>query len=223
MFVVFTSKTSWHAIGEQIGSFLLFVNKVFSETGEVRLATRHWADEPEVEFNLLSDRRDLDRIADGIRRLAPLYKDPALQNVVTDPFPASYSDKVRQVGEINTRNKILTGIMARLLDGPSFFRTFLIKNLIMEGFTIDGVCNDEEEAEAFIRKAAVGVWHASCTCRMGARDDAMAVTDHNGRVHGVGGLRVVDASIFPVVPSANTNFPTIMAAEKISDSILEGN
>ena len=223
MFVVFTSKTSWHAVGEQIGSFLLFVNKVFSETGEVRLATRHWADEPEVEFNLLSDRRDLDRIADGIRRLAPLYKDPALQNVVTDPFPASYSDKVRQVGEINTRNKILTGIMARLLDGPSFFRTFLIKNLIMEGFTIDGVCNDEEEAEAFIRKAAVGVWHASCTCRMGARDDAMAVTDHNGRVHGVGGLRVVDASIFPVVPSANTNFPTIMAAEKISDSILEGN
>ena len=223
MFVVFTSKTSWHAVGEQIGSFLLFVNKVFSETGEVRLATRHWADEPDVEFNLLSDRRDLDRIADGIRRLAPLYKDPALQNVVTDPFPASYSDKVRQVGEINTRNKILTGIMARLLDGPSFFRTFLIKNLIMEGFTIDGVCNDEEEAEAFIRKAAVGVWHASCTCRMGARDDAMAVTDHNGRVHGVGGLRVVDASIFPVVPSANTNFPTIMAAEKISDSILEGN
>ena len=58
---------------------------------------------------------------------------------------------------------------------------------------------------------------------MGARDDAMAVTDHNGRVHSVGGLRVVDASIFPVVPSANTNFPTIMAAEKISDSILEGN
>ena len=146
MFVVCTSKTSWHAVGEQIASFLIFVNKTFSETGEVRLSSKHWSEEPQVDFNLLSDRRDLERIADGIRRLAPLYDDPTLQSVVTDPFPASYSDKVRQVGEINTKNKILTGIMARMLDGPGFFRRFLIKNLIMEGFTLDGVCNDEDES-----------------------------------------------------------------------------
>ena len=222
MFVVGTSKTSWHAVGEQIASFLLFVNKTYSETGEVRLQSTHWADEPEVEFNLLSDKRDLDRLADGIHRLTPLFRDPSLQMVSSDPFPASYSDKVRQVGEINTRNRVLTSIMAKLLDGPSFLRRYLIKNLIMEGFTIDGVCNDEEEAETFIRQAAVGVWHASCTCRMGAADDPMAVTDNAGRVHGVPGLRVVDASIFPVVPCANTNFPTIMTAEKISDSILDG-
>ena len=90
----------------------------------------------------------------------------------------------------------------------------------MEGFTLEGVCNDEDEAEAFIRKSAVGVWHASCTCRMGTHDDPMAVTDNQGRVRGVGGLRIVDASIFPVVPSANTNIPTIMTAEKIADTIL---
>lgn len=222
MFVVNTTKSSWHAVGEQIASFLLFVNKTFSESGQVKLASTSWRDEPEVEFNLLSDKRDLDRLADGIRRLVPLYDDPALTAVTTDPFPASYSDKVRQVGEINTKNRLLTGIMARLLDGPAPLRRFLIRNLIMEGFTLDGVCNDEEEAEAFIRKAAVGVWHASCTCRMGAEDDPMAVTNNAGRVHGVGGLRVVDASIFPVVPSANTNFPTLMTAEKIADMILEG-
>ena len=222
MFVVNTVKSSWHAVGEQIASFLLFVNKTYSETGEVRLATRNWRDEPEVEFNLLSDKRDLDRLADGIRRLAPLYDDPALQATTTDPFPASYSDKVRQVGEINTKNRILTSIMARLLDGPSPFRRFLIRNLIMEGFTLDGVCNDEEEAEAFVRRAAVGVWHASCTCRMGPADDPMAVTNNAGRVHGVDGLRVVDASVFPVVPCANTNLPTLMTAEKIADAILDG-
>lgn len=222
MFVVGASKTSWHAVGEQIGSFILFVNKTFSETGQVRLRTRNWSDEPEVEFNLLSDKRDLDRIADGIRRLTPLYQHPAMQEVMSDPFPASYSDKVRQVGEINTKNRILTSIMAKLLDGPGFLRRLLIEKLIMEGFTQDGVCNDEEQAEAFIRKAAVGVWHASCTCRMGADDDPMAVTDPAGRVRGVAGLRVVDASIFPVVPCANTNIPTIMTAEKIADAILAG-
>ncbi|MCB1745316.1 MAG: glucose dehydrogenase, partial [Gammaproteobacteria bacterium] len=172
-------------------------------------------------FNLLSDRRDLERIADGIRRLAPLYKDPAMQQMMSDPFPASYSDKVRQVGEINGKNRFLTNVMAGLLDGPGFLRRYLIEKLIMEGFTLDGVCRDEEEAEAFIRRAAVGVWHASCTCRMGSRDDPMAVTDPAGRVHGIGGLRVVDASIFPVVPCANTNLPTIMTAEKIADAILD--
>jgi 5-(hydroxymethyl)furfural/furfural oxidase len=222
MFVVGASKTSWHAVGEQIASFILFVNKTFSETGQVRLRSRTWSDEPEVEFNLLSDRRDLERIADGIRRLTPLYNASAMRSAVSDPFPASYSDKVRQVGEINTKNRILTGIMAKLLDGPGVLRRFLIQKLIMEGFTQEGVVNDEEQAEAFIRKAAVGVWHASCTCRMGAADDPMAVTDPAGRVRGVEGLRVVDASIFPVVPCANTNIPTIMTAEKIADAILAG-
>lgn len=222
MFVVGATKTSWHAVGEQIGTFILFVNKTFSETGQVRLQSRDSSDEPEVEFNLLSDRRDLERIADGIKRLAPIYSDPVMQQAISDPFPASYSDKVRQVGEINSKNRILTSIMAKLLDGPDFLRRLLIQKVIMEGYTLEGVRNDEDEAEAFIRKAAVGVWHASCTCRMGSRDDPMAVTDPAGRVRGVGGLRVVDASIFPVVPCANTNFPTIMVAEKISDDILAG-
>ena len=81
---------------------------------------------------------------------------------------------------------------------------------------------DDAKLEAFVRKAAVGVWHASCTCRMGAADDPMAVTGNTGRVRGIAGLRVVDASIFPVVPRANTNFPTMMTAEKIADAILEG-
>ena len=220
MFVVCTSKNSWHKVGEQIAAFVIFVNKTFSETGEVKLKSSHWADEPEVDFNLLSDRRDLERIADAIVRLAPLYADPSMQKVTSHPFPAAYSDKVRQVGAINAKNKFLTGIMAGLLDGPEFLRRYLVENFIMEDFTLEGVCNDEDEAEAFIRKAAVGVWHASCTCRMGADDDPMAVTDNQGRVRGVTGLRVVDASIFPVVPSANTNFPTIMTAEKIADTIL---
>ena len=50
----------------------------------------------------------------------------------------------------------------------------------------------------------------------------MAVTDTQGRVRGVPGLRVVDASIFPVVPCANTNIPTLMTAEKIADAMILG-
>jgi 5-(hydroxymethyl)furfural/furfural oxidase len=57
---------------------------------------------------------------------------------------------------------------------------------------------------------------------MGRPEDPMSVVDTNGRVKGIEGLRVVDASIFPVVPCANTNFPTLMVAEKIADSIIAG-
>jgi 5-(hydroxymethyl)furfural/furfural oxidase len=95
----------------------------------------------------------------------------------------------------------------------------MIDTFIVEGFTFDEVMSDDEALEAFVRKAAIGVWHASCSCRMGRPDDPMAVVDTQGRVKGVQGLRVVDASIFPVVPCANTNFPTLMAAEKIADAM----
>jgi len=139
---------------------------------------------------------------------------------VTDvPFPASYSDKVRAVGVVNTKNKVITAIAAAMMDGPAALRRYMVNTFIVEGFTFDDVMNDDEQLEAFVKKAAIGVWHASCSCRMGRADDPMTVVDTQGRVKGVQGLRVVDASIFPVVPCANTNFPTLMTAEKIADAM----
>ena len=222
MFTVVTNKTSWHAVGEQIGSFIVTVYKTYSETGEVKLESANWRDEPMVDFNLLSDPRDLERMMDGVRRFGAMHLTPTMQAVTTDPFPASYSDKVRQVGLVSKKNKWLTDALAKALDGPAALRSYLIRNLVMEGFTLDGLLRDDEQLEAFVRKAAVGVWHASCTCRMGSEDDPMAVTDPGGRVRAVEGLRVVDASIFPVVPCANTNFPVLMTAEKCADAMLAG-
>ena len=222
MMTVVTNKTSWHAVGEQIGSFIVTVYKTYSENGEVKLNTPNWRDEPSVDFNLLSDQRDLERMMDGVRRFSAMHLTPAMQGVTSDPFPASYSDKVRQVGLLSRKNKLLTDVFAKMLDGPAALRQYLIRNYVMEGVSIHDMLTDDEKLEAFVRKAAVGVWHASCTCRMGADDDPMAVTDNAGRVRGVDGLRVVDASIFPVVPSANTNFPVLMTAEKCADAILAG-
>jgi 5-(hydroxymethyl)furfural/furfural oxidase len=222
MMTVVTNKTSWHAVGEQIGSFIITVYKTYSDTGEVKLRSANWRDEPSVDFNLLSDQRDLERMMDGVRRFSAMHLTPLMEGVTSDPFPASYSDKVRQVGLLSRKNKLLTDGFARMLDGPAALRKYLLKNHVMEGVTIHDMLTDDEKLEAFVRKAAVGVWHASCTCRMGAADDPMAVTDNAGRVRGVDGLRVTDASIFPVVPCANTNFPVLMTAEKVSDAILAG-
>ena len=71
---------------------------------------------------------------------------------------------------------------------------------------------------ADFRARAGSVYHASCTCAMGP-DPARAVVDPRLRVHGVGRLRVVDASVFPSVTSGNTNAPVIMVAERAADLI----
>ena len=220
MFVAAVTKSAWHAVGERIGSLLVFVNRTCSERGEVKLTTRDWREEPLVEFNLLSDHRDLERLKTGFRMLGGMYSHPAFQPVISDPFPATYSDRVRKLGVVNTRNKLITQVAAGLLEGPGALRSFLVENFVIEGFKFDDCMRNDETLEAFVKKAAIGVWHASCTCRMGADGDPMAVTDNQGRVRGVQGLRVVDASLFPIVPSANTNFPTLMTAEKIADAIV---
>jgi 5-(hydroxymethyl)furfural/furfural oxidase len=220
MFIAAVSKSAWHAVGEQIASQLVCVYKTLSETGQVKLASRDWRAEPIVEFNLLSDRRDLDRLIDGFRRIGEMHLRGALGQSVSDPFPASYSDRVRQIGVVNDKNRRLTKLVAKAMDGPAWLRRWIIDHFIVEGYRFDQLMTDDEALESFIRGASIGVWHATCTCRMGSDGDPMAVTDNQGRVRGVSGLRVVDASLFPAVPCANTNFPTLMTAEKISDMML---
>lgn len=75
----------------------------------------------------------------------------------------------------------------------------------------------DADLDAFARAKAETSHHPSCTCRMGFADDC--VVDDEGRVHGLSGLRVVDASIMPQVVTANINATTIMMAEKIADSL----
>jgi 5-(hydroxymethyl)furfural/furfural oxidase len=220
MALTVSNKSAWHDIGDRIAVITLWVNKTFSESGQVKLTSTDWREEPSVDFNLLADQRDLTRLMNGFRRIATLHTMPPLQAVTSDAFPASFTDKIRKVGDVNLKNKILTTIGARLLDGPAALRRFMIRNFIMDSTGIDQALGNEEVLETYIRHATVGVWHCSCSCRMGSDDDPMAVTDSSGLVRGVQGLRVVDASIFPMIPCANTNFPTMMVAEKISDDIL---
>ncbi len=78
----------------------------------------------------------------------------------------------------------------------------------------------DDQIATRLRACTVSQWHLSCTARMGAINDPGAVVDAEGCVIGLSGLRVVDASIMPEVVNANTNAPTIMIAEKISDAIL---
>jgi len=73
--------------------------------------------------------------------------------------------------------------------------------------------------ECLARQYTNTIYHHSGSAKMGPARDPTAVVDPRLRVHGIQRLRVIDASIFPTVPSGNTNAPTIMVAEKASDLI----
>ena len=86
-------------------------------------------------------------------------------------------------------------------------------------FSPGAAVETDAEIDAWVRAKGETIYHPVGTCRMGVSGDPMAVVDAQCRVQGVAGLRVVDASVMPTLVGGNTNAPTIMIAEKISDAI----
>jgi len=105
-------------------------------------------------------------------------------------------------------------LLWRLADQPS------LQAVIDEQISPADGARTDAAILAHARDTAWTVFHPSCSCRMGT-DPSQSAVDPRLRVHGVGGLRVVDASVFPCVTSANTNVPTIMVAERAAEMILE--
>ncbi|KAH8664480.1 hypothetical protein BX600DRAFT_541008 [Xylariales sp. PMI_506] len=81
----------------------------------------------------------------------------------------------------------------------------------------------DEDILAVIRDSLMTVWHAAGTCKMGMENDTTAVIDSSARVFGVQGLRVVDASSFPILPPGHPQSTIYALAEKIADAIIQGN
>ena len=81
--------------------------------------------------------------------------------------------------------------------------------------------NSDEYWRCVIKHLTFSINHVSGTCKMGPASDKKAVVDPRLRVHGINGLRVIDASIMPIIPSGHINVPTIMIAEKGADLIKE--
>jgi len=94
-----------------------------------------------------------------------------------------------------------------------------LKPYIKDEYAPGSGVQSDADIDAWIRRSAETIYHPVGTCRMGAAGDPMAVVDGECRVQGLSGLRVVDASVMPTLVGGNTNAPTMMIAEKVSDSI----
>jgi 5-(hydroxymethyl)furfural/furfural oxidase len=220
MHVAIIGRTAWHAVGQRMGTMLVWVNKSFSR-GAVTLRSPDPLAEPAVDFRLLSDPRDLARLKEGFRVAAETLQDQRLAGVRGTVFPTSYSERVRRVSAPGRWNAFQMKTLGAMLDGAGILRDTLVHGVITLGIRLDTLLADDAKLTEFVGNSVAGVWHASGTCRMGSAGDPQAVTDGAGRVHGVPGLRVVDSSIMPSIPRANTNMPTLMLAERIAHLIKE--
>lgn len=219
MSISVSSKTGWHALGRRIGALVPTIFKPESR-GRVELNADDPAAPPLIEFDYLSDERDRIRLVDGVRRSIGMLLAPELRRTWHCAFPVSRTHKMRALNDITPANTARARILAGLFDVLPAVGRPVLGSLSEPGVDIRTLADDEDRLDAFVRQSVAGVMHPAGTCRMGRADDREAVVDAQGRVHGVPGLRVVDASIMPRVPRANTNIPTIMMAEKIAADIL---
>lgn len=154
-----------------IGRIQVAVMQPFSR-GRVTLSSADPMDEPVIEFNMLSDERDTVRLADGMRRLLEICRQPAIARI---------SETI-------------------VLDSAG---------------TTPASLGDDQALVDWLQANVSNYVHAAGTCKMGLVGDPDAVVDREGKVIGVAGLRVADASVIPVIPRANTHLTTVMVAERI--------
>lgn len=221
LYVNIQSKTSWNAMGTRLASLNAVLLKP-AGTGQVRIASADPSVAPLVEFGFGEHRGDMQRLALAVKRILDGLGSEYLTPHIGKPFMVRVGDRIRK-WNLNTRaNAWQARAFAVFLDLlPRRLADHVIARLTGSDVDLFALANDAEAFQAFVTREVSGVYHPTGTCRMGRVDDSRAVVDPSGRVIGVQGLRVVDASIMPTIPSGNTNIPTIMLAEKLSDEIVQ--
>jgi 5-(hydroxymethyl)furfural/furfural oxidase len=212
------SKTSWSALGSQIANLSPVLWKPMAR-GRVSLLSPDARRLPLVEFNFTGHELDLARLKDAFRRTVEMLTCEKVRALGGVTFPVKFTDRLRRLNKRTPGNAVTSAALARLLDLVPALGGPIFATLADRRVDLAELIADEEALAEHIRQNVAGMFHASGTCRMGADDDRGAVVDPAGKVRGIAGLRVVDASIMPTVPRSNTNIPTIMLAEKIAAAV----
>ena len=133
--------------------------------------------------------------------------------------PPVVHERMLSTEQDKTAMKEAIGYLEQVIEAPSF-RRIVEKAFIDEKGTEFSALHDDEAFDTWLRGYVGDYFHACGTVRMGGFDDPAAVVDQEGRIFGLSQVRVIDASIMPDVPSANTNLPTAMIAERLSAAML---
>jgi len=184
--------------------------------------TRAELDRPDVQFHFFpysTDRIDptLHRFSGFTMSVCKLRPDS--RGSVEIKSPDAHAAPAIQPNFLERESDVAT-----MLDGLKLVRRLAATPALSRWISAEhdpgSDCASDDQMIDFVRNKGITVYHPVGTCRMGS--DAEAVVDQRLRVHGMERLRVIDASIMPVITSGNTNAPVIMIAEKAADTILHG-
>lgn len=218
LYVNVQSKTSWNALGQQIGSIAPTLLRPASR-GRVSLVSPRPHVFPRIEFNFLDEESDLQRLMHAFTRAVEIVSFERVRALCGRPFPVRFTDRLRRLNEAGRMNAFKSSLFAGMLDIAPGMSDLVLGTLTGRRVDLAALVSDPLELAQHLRENVGGVFHPVGTCRMGLAEDRDAVVDAEGRVHGVAGLRVADASIMPTVIAGNTNIPAIMVAEKIAASV----
>lgn len=219
MYINVQCKTSWSPLGLQVANLAPTLLKPMAR-GRVSLTGRNAAP-PLVEFNFTGHELDLERFMQGFRRAVEILAHEKVQAMSGVIFPVKFDDRLRRLNRISTANRVRSAMIAALIDLVPPLAGPIFSTLADRRVDLAALVEDDAALAEHIRQNVAGMFHPVGTCRMGAATDRHAVVNPAGRVRGIGGLRVVDASIMPTVTRGNTNIPTIMVAEKIAAAMLD--
>jgi len=220
LYINIQSKTSWSALGRQIGNLAPCLLRPNSR-GRVSLTSSDPEIHPRIEFNFLDDPIDLERLNMIFARAVAMLADKQVGSLSGKPFPVRFTDRLRLLNELNSTNKFKTAVLTSILDAFPFASDYLLSTLTGERLDLQDLVQNSKSIAEHVSKNIAGMFHPVGACRMGEASDPLAVVNPEGLVYGVRGLRVVDSSIMPNIIAGNTNIPTIMLAEKLADAILK--
>lgn len=189
--------------------------------------TRRGLEAPDVQIHFASGATNFQPGKQGVEAL----KVHAMTGIVNQSRPESRGSVHVKADSPVEHPVIRANYLAEETDQQTLFDGFKLLSRIFEAPPLDTyrgprlmpephVESDEEIGE-YIRNDATTVFHPVGTCKMG--HDRSSVVDSKLKVHGIEGLRIVDASVMPTLVSGNTNAPVIMIAEKAADLIKAGN
>lgn len=209
------ARSAWHPLGSRIGAISTLVYKPFSR-GFVEVISPQVTTMPRIDFQLLSDPRDFERLMSGARRILRLLAGPEMRAVSNEVFLPS-GGQMNALNLTTCRNWAKGWALSRMFDMGSAVRRALLRGSLIDP---GALAADDAALASIIRKTAACVHHPSGTCRIGQSNDTAAVVDARGLVHGMTGIRVADASIMPTIVGAGTHLTTMMIGEKIADIVL---
>ena len=211
-------RVSPHPYGPDLAMVGAALYSPFSR-GKVTLVSPDSAMPPRIEFRMLEDSRDRPRMLKAARFAEGVLLDPVVAGAYREAFLLPSVMSLHQFNRPGWAGALLALAAKAVLNAPAPVRRASIARLIRPGRWFASRHRRLPLSDAELLAAAAPMAHPVGTCAIGRAGDPMAVVDPSCRVYGVRNLRVVDASIMPRIPSANTNLPAIMVAHRAAELI----